>query len=198
MPGPSRANGLAEERAEPHRDGLTRKASGTFWKRPLGWGREISVRPFPCGNKILLLMKGCAFLHSSPLSSTSFISAWHPDSNSVIDDTRETIWAKQKGLLSSRDEWRLFAAYFLTADKISGSLMLWDFLWLVCFFASFMTPSFLSCLWVHRTCHSSLSLRQGSLSPGCPQGCLVLASEWRPGWGGGVTSPWLQSVPLQF
>lgn len=126
-------------------------------------------------------MKGSAFLHSSPLSSTSFISAWHPNPNTVIDDTRETIWAKQKGLLSSRDEWRLSAACFLTADKIFGSLMLWDFLWLVFFFASFMTPSFLSCLWVHRTSHSSLSLRQGGLSPGCPQGRLVLASEWRLG-----------------
>lgn len=128
-------------------------------------------------------MKGSAFLHSSPLSSTSFISAWHPNPNTVIDDTRETIWAKQKGLLSSRDEWRLSATCFLTADKIFGSLMLWDFLWLVFFFASFMTPSFLSCLRVHRTSHSSLSLRQGGLSPGCPQGRLVPASEWRlRGW----------------
>ena len=122
-------------------------------------------------------MKGSAFLHSSPLSSTSFISAWPPDPNSVIDDTRETIWAKQKGLLSSRDEWRRSAACFLAADKISGSLMLRDFLWLVFFFASFMTPSFLSCLRVHRTSHSSLSLRQGGLSPGCPQGRLV-AGFW--------------------
>lgn len=91
MPGPSRANRLAEETAEPHRDGLTERPLEHFERGLLVGEEKFLFDHFPVEIKILLLMKGCAFLHSSPLSSTSFISAWHPDSNSVIDDTRETI-----------------------------------------------------------------------------------------------------------
>lgn len=142
-------------------------------------------------------MKGSAFLHSYPLSSLSYFPVFLRSSWLQLCD----IWIKKKPCEQNKRAYckaemnGVSLLFSQSSDKISGSIVLWEFLWahLLYCLLYFSFPYSFVLLWVHRTSCFSLFLRQWSLSPGCQQSYPVLPSE---GWG--MTLSRLQWVLCSF